>query len=218
MPRTGDTGAVRQPKLLRIMLADESVQILERLESMVNGLGHEVVARENDVGVIGDVTSRLLPDVALVQLGASPEHALALIEQIVHEAACPTIAVLSSADAEYVQAAARRGIFAYVVDTTDEELKLALAITLERFAEYHALQGAFGRRALIEQAKGILMARKGLDADEAFELLRRQSQRSGRRVHDLAAALIDTNLLHTPAPTPALQLESRGSAGEAARA
>jgi response regulator NasT len=43
---------------------------------------------------------------------------------------------------------------------------------LQRFTEYHSLQGAFGRRAVIEQAKGILMSRQGLNADDAFELLR----------------------------------------------
>ena len=60
-------------------------------------------------------------------------------------------------------------MFAYIVDTTPEELQSAIDITLQRFTEYHSLQGAFGRRALIEQAKGILMARRAIDADKAFE-------------------------------------------------
>lgn len=36
-------------------------------------------------------------------------------------------------------------------------------IALQRFAEYHALQGAFERRAVTERAKGILMERGSLD-------------------------------------------------------
>ena len=55
----------------------------------------------------------------------------------------------------------------------------AIDITLQRFAEYHKLQGAFGRRALIEQAKGILMARHSTSADHAFEMLRDHSQHNG---------------------------------------
>jgi len=43
---------------------------------------------------------------------------------------------------------------------------------LRRFAEYHDLQGAFGRRALTERAKGILMERHGIDEASAFEMLR----------------------------------------------
>ena len=57
----------------------------------------------------------------------------------------------------------------------------AIDITLQRFAEYHSLQGAFGRRALIEQAKGILMARHSINADKAFELLRETSPKNGYR-------------------------------------
>ena len=61
--------------------------------------------------------------------------------------------------------AAKRGVFAYIVDGDAEELQSAIDITLQRFAEYQSLQGAFGRRALIEQAKGILMARHAIDAE-----------------------------------------------------
>ncbi len=65
---------------------------------------------------------------------------------------------------------------------TPEELQSAIDITLQRFTEYHSLQGAFGRRALIEQAKGILMARHAIDADKAFEMLRNHSQHNGHKL------------------------------------
>ena len=45
-----------------------------------------------------------------------------------------------------MQEAARRGVFAYVVDGDAEQLQSALDITLRRFSEFQSLQGAFGRR------------------------------------------------------------------------
>jgi hypothetical protein len=48
-----------------------------------------VIAPEIEVRDVGDVTARERPDVALVGLVESSEHALQLIEQIVQEAACP---------------------------------------------------------------------------------------------------------------------------------
>ena len=54
-------------------------------------------------------------------------------------------------------------------------------------------------RATIEQAKGILMARHTTDAEHAFELLRAQSQRSGRKLVDVARAVVDSHLLLLPA-------------------
>ena len=62
------------------------------------------------------------------------------------------IALLSAKDPAYVHEAAKRGVFAYIIDGSPEELQSAIDITLQRFAEYHSLQGAFGRRATIEQA------------------------------------------------------------------
>ena len=188
---------------LRVLIANERRDRLELLAQVVAGLGHEVIAREIDVTEVGEVTSREQPDVALVGLGLHSEHALELISEIVHEAACPVIALLSAKDPAYVREAAKRGVFAYIVDTSPEELQSAIDITLQRFAEYHGLQGAFGRRASIEQAKGILMARHGIDADRAFGMLRDHSQHNGNKLVDVAEAIVNSHLLLLPPSSPA---------------
>ena len=149
---------------------------------------------------VGPVTAREQPDVALVGLGLHSEHALELITEIVREASCPVIALLSANDPAYVHEAAKRGVFAYIVDGSPEELQSAIDITLQRFAEYQNLQGAFGRRALIEQAKGILMARHSVNAERAFEMLRDHSQHNGRKLSDIAAAVVESHLLLLPPP------------------
>jgi two-component system, response regulator / RNA-binding antiterminator len=105
------------------------------------------------------------------------------------------IALLSAKDPAYVHEAAKWGVFAYIVEDSPEELQSAIDITLQRFAEYHSLQGAFGRRATIEQAKGILMARHAVDAERAFEMLRDHSQHNGHKLVDVAQAFVDSHLL-----------------------
>ena len=52
------------------------------------------------------------------------------------------------------------------------------------------LQEAIGSRSVIEQAKGVLMAREGIDADDAFALLRRESQNRNVKLRDLAADVV----------------------------
>jgi response regulator NasT len=187
-----------EPGPLRVLIANERRDRLGLLAEVVAGLGHQVIAREIDVREVGAVTAREHPDVALVGLGLSSDHALELISEIVREASCPVIALLTTKDPAYVREAAKRGVFAYIVDTTPEELQSALDITLQRFAEYHNLQGAFGRRALIEQAKGILMARQGITADKAFERLREHSQHNGNKLADVAAAVVESHQLLMP--------------------
>ena len=187
---------------LRVLIANEKRDRLELLAQVVAGLGHEVIAREIYVKEVGAVTARERPDVALVGLGLHSEHALELISEIVREASCPVIALLTAKDPAYVHEAAKRGVFAYIVDSTPEDLQSAIDITLQRFAEYHNLQGAFGRRALIEQAKGILMARHAINAERAFEMLRDHSQHNGHKVIDVAQAIVDSHLLLLPSPAP----------------
>ncbi|MHB8234808.1 MAG: ANTAR domain-containing response regulator [Solirubrobacteraceae bacterium] len=183
---------------LRVLIANERHDRLELLAQVVGGLGHEVVAVETDVNQVGAATARAHPNVALVGLGASSQHALELIEQIVHESSCPVIALLVAEDPLFIREAAGRGVFAYIVDTVPEELQSAIDITLLRFAEYHDLEGAFDRRAVIEQAKGILMARHAMGAEKAFAMLRDHSQRTGEKLVDVAAAVVNSHLLLLP--------------------
>src|SRR6478609_720571 len=194
--------AETETRHLRVLIANEKRERLELLAQVVAGLGHDVIAREVDVKEVGAVTARERPDVALVGLGLHSEHALELISEIVREASCPVIALLSAKDPAYVREAAKRGVFAYIVDTTPEELQSAIDITLQRFTEYHSLQGAFGRRALIEQAKGILMARHAIDANRAFGMLRDHSQHNGHKLVDIAQAIVDSHLLLLPSLAP----------------
>src|SRR5439155_8721034 len=108
---------------LRVLIANERRDRLELLAQVVVGLGHDVIAREVDVREVGAVTAREQPDVALVGLGLSSDHALELISEIVHEASCPVIALLSASDPAYIREAAKRGVFAYIVDAHAEQLQ-----------------------------------------------------------------------------------------------
>jgi AmiR/NasT family two-component response regulator len=185
----------RNTEHLRVLVANERQDRLALIVPIVASLGHEVIAREIEVKDVGLVTVRERPDVALVGLGASSEHALELIDRIVHEAACPVIALLHEPDPAFVREASKRGVFAHISDDDVEDWQSAIDIVLRRFAEYHELEGAFGRRALTERAKGILMERHGIDEKGAFEMLRKGSRVDNRKLIDLAAAVVDGHRL-----------------------
>lgn len=190
-------GALQSPRTdsLRVLLANERGERILAVKAIVESLGHQVIASCVEIANVGALTVREHPDVALVGLGASSEHAFGLIETIVREATCPVIAVLEVHDRAFIDQAARRGVFAYVVDDDADGLQSALDITLCRFAEYHGLQGAFGRRAVTERAKGILMERHSVDEQHAFVLLRDQARHSGRKLVDIAQAIVDGHSL-----------------------
>jgi response regulator NasT len=185
----------RETEHLRVLIANERKDRLALVAPIVAALGHEVIAREIDVEDVGEATARERPDVALVGLGANSEHALGLIERIVREASCPVIALLHTLDRNFVKEASKRGVFAYITDADAQDWQSSIDIVLRRFAEYHDLEGAFGRRAVAERAKGILMERHSIDEAAAFEMLRDHARDANRKLFDVAAAVVDGHRL-----------------------
>ena len=97
------------------------------------------------------------------------------------------IVLIHAPEPEFVKEASKRGVFAYITDADGEDWQSSIDIVLRRFAEYHDLEGAFGRRAVTERAKGILMERHSIDEtarlpDAARPRPRRQPQAGRRRV------------------------------------
>jgi AmiR/NasT family two-component response regulator len=185
----------RETDHLRVLIANERKDRLALVSPIVAALGHEVIAREIDVADVGTVTARERPDVALVGLGSSSDHALGLIEKIVQEAACPVIVLIHAPDPGFVKEASKRGVFAYITDADAKDWQSSIDIVLRRFTEYHDLEGAFGRRALTERAKGILMERHSVNESSAFTLLREHARDHNRKLVDVATAVVDGHLL-----------------------
>src|SRR3954468_7888490 len=190
-PRNDYAMSYRDTEHLRVLIANERKDRLALVAPIVAALGHEVIAREIEVKDVGAVTARERPDVALVGLGESSEHALHLVEKIVHESACPVIALIHAPDPDFVKEASKRGVFAYITDADALDWQSSIDIVLRRFSEYHDLEGAFGRRAITERAKGILMERHAVDESKAFEMLRDHARSVNRRLVDVAAAVVD---------------------------
>ena len=65
------------------------------------------------------------------------------------------------------------------------------AVAMSASREVESLNAALLSRATIEQAKGIIMATTRCSADEAFDLLRQQSQALNERLRDIAADLVE---------------------------
>ena len=169
-----------EARRLRVLIADERDQFIEPIARKVEAMGHECLAHQTDVARVGRATVEQHPDVAIVVLHEDKDHALELITEIVEEATCPVVMLAVRPSREFLVEAAKRGVFAHLDSTDDMELEGGIDIALRRYEQWHALLGAFQRRARIERAKGILMERHGLDERSAFERLR-ATARTARR-------------------------------------
>ncbi|MEO8424858.1 MAG: ANTAR domain-containing protein [Actinomycetota bacterium] len=199
--------SVESDRPLLILIAHERAGRLAQVTEAVTKIGHQVIERTIGIVDVGRATIEARPDVAIVIVGPDSEpQALQSIDRIVKEAACPVIAILDVQDRAFINEAAKRGIFAYIADGHDpEELQSSIDIVLRRFAEYHNLEGAFGRRAVTERAKGILMERHGIDEQAAFNMLRDHARRHNRKMVDLAEEVVSTRALLPGTSRPGAQ-------------
>jgi response regulator NasT len=167
---------------LRVLIADEQRERLEKVASAVEDLGLEVIALAVSTDEVVRETHEHRPDLAIVALHDDAEHALELIGEIVQEANCPVCLLADDPSRDFLSAAARAGVFAHLDSTDPTELQGGIDIAIHRYHQFRDLLGAFDRRARIERAKGILIERHGIDEQAAFERLRSQARNERRPI------------------------------------
>jgi response regulator NasT len=110
----------------------------------------------------------------------------------------PVAMFVSGAAGELAQAAIEAGVSAYVVDgLRPERIKPVLDTAVARFqmvrqmrTELAETRRALEERKVIDRAKGMIMKAKGLSEEQAYLLLRKTAMDQGRRVADVAEALV----------------------------
>jgi AmiR/NasT family two-component response regulator len=192
----------RTERGLRVLLADEDAEKLQRLGDVLTELGHQVTPFAVSVREAAEIIAREDPDLAMVAVHQDDEHALELIGETVEFAAGPVIASVTDGDTDFVARAAERGISAWVGSMAPNAVQAAIEVAMRRYREARQLsdkvdqlQSALERRAVIERAKGILMERHGVSEREAFELLRENARSSSQRVVDVAQAVVGGHAL-----------------------
>src|ERR671924_1399158 len=198
---TPPTGTVTETNL-RVLIADEDESALRSLHGVLTELGHEVTPYAVSVQEAVELIVKEDPQLAIVVVHKDDEHALALIGEAVEYASGPVIAQLPDADVEFLSRAAERGISAYVESMDPESVQGAIEVAVRRYREasrlhdkVDQLETALERRGAIERAKGILMERHTVGDREAFEMLRDHARGTGRRVVDVAQAVLDGHAL-----------------------
>jgi AmiR/NasT family two-component response regulator len=197
-----EVGDIDGTGALRVLLADEDAGALKIVARQVRDLGHTPTEIAVNLPAAAEAIARDDPDLTIVAVYSDDGHALDLIEEINAYSTGPVIALLDREDADFVAAAAERGIFAYARTETTESIQGAIEVAIRRWREQHELseqverlEGALERRALIERAKGILMERHDIDERMAFQQLREHARSNNRTVVDVASAVTEGHAL-----------------------
>lgn len=191
----------------RQMSAEASLRIIvvekdrERAHLIVDGL---LDAGEHEVRVFGDETglarriAEFAPDVVLIDLESPSRDMLEELTLASSPLERPVAVFVDSSDESTMRKAIEAGVSAYVVDGLKRErIKPILDAAIARFRmfarmrrELDATKTALAERKTIDRAKGILIKARGVSEDEAYALLRKTAMDTGRKVADVAEALI----------------------------
>jgi response regulator NasT len=185
---------------LSVLVADEETEALQSTARVLDDLGHTVTAYAVSIEEATERIAEEDPDVSVVAVHHDLDHALDLIDELSESARGPVVAIVESGNAgrDFLSEAAARGIDGFARSEEPAEVQGALEVALRRHrqeaeltAQVTQLETALERRAVIERAKGILMERHGIDERAAFAMLRDHARNRGRKVVDVAAAVVE---------------------------
>jgi response regulator NasT len=161
-------------------------------------------AGDHDVTVVGDETglarrlAAIAPDVVLIDLENPSRDILEELTLASGPSERPVAMFVDRSDDGVMRAAIEAGVSAYVVaGLSRERIRPVLTAAIARFhmvarlrSELAATKAALEERKTIDRAKGMLMKAKGIGEDEAYALLRRAAMDQGKKLAEVAAALI----------------------------
>ena len=157
-----------------------------------------------DVTVIPEVTglarriSERNPDIVLIDMASPSRDMLEELTLASGPLERPVAMFVDRSDGALTKAAIEAGVSAYVVDgLRPARIKPVLDAAIARFHMVHRMRvelettrRALEERKIIDRAKGLLMKARGIDEDAAYALLRRAAMDQGKRVAEVAGALV----------------------------
>lgn len=157
-----------------------------------------------DVHALGQIAGleraikRHAPDIVLIDMANPDRDTLEHVSLVSDTKARAVAMFVDQSDEALTQAALAAGVSAYVVDGLQmNRIKPVLETAIARFqimrqmqSELSAAKQALEDRKTVDRAKGILMRQRGMSEEDAYQLLRRTAMDQGRKVFDVAQALV----------------------------
>lgn len=142
----------------------------------------------------------LNPDIVLIDMAHPSRDMLEEMAIASQPLDRPVAMFVDRSDDALTSAAIEAGVSAYVVDgLRPDRVKPVLDAAIARFNMFQRMRTelaetkrALEERKVIDRAKGLIMKAKGIDEDEAYGLLRNAAMNQGKRLADVAEALVDS--------------------------
>ena len=159
-----------------------------------------------DGELLADAVAALCPDIVLVDMARPDRDALDGIRQVTARNPSPIVLFVDEDDPAFMEEAIGAGVSSYnVLGVPPPDLKPILRAATALFRRHQEARAGranaesrLKEREIVDRAKAILIKERRLDEPEAYRWLRRQAMTSGKRIADVALALVHEKERTTP--------------------
>ena len=221
---------VSQPPF-RVVIAEDEALIRLDLKEMLEEEGYVVAGEAADGEAAISLTESLRPDLVILDIKMPVLDGITAAGRIAAAHLAPVVLLTAFSQRELVERARDAGAMAYLVKPfTKADLVPAIEIAASRFQEISALESEVSNlrdrlevRKLLDRAKGILQAERGITEAEAFRWIQKTSMDRRMTMRAVAAELLAAPQAtaagagQQPAGPPGTDQAARPGAGQAGR-
>jgi len=183
---------------LRIVVADDEVDMRNYFRKMLPQLGHRLVAVAENGRDLVQLCKEQRPDLVITDIKMPDMDGIDAATEIYKLMAVPVILVSAYHDAALIARAEADHIMGYLVKPIKQaDLEPVIALAMRRFQQFQELRKeaadlrqALEDRKIIERAKGILMRKVQLDENDAFRRLQKLASDKNRKMIDIAHMIL----------------------------
>ncbi len=186
---------------IRVIIADDESLLRMDLQETLNELGYLVIGQVGDGQSAVSMARELEPDVVIMDIKMPGLDGIEAAQILTEEKIAPVVLLTAYSQKDLIERAKEAGVVGYLVKPFREaDLAPAIELALTRFEEFRTLEKevdslkeALETRKKVEQAKGILMEKQGLNEQDAFRRIQKMSMNTRKPMKDVAEAIILAN-------------------------
>jgi AmiR/NasT family two-component response regulator len=210
-------------KSLSVVIAEDEALIRLDLKEMLEEEGYLVAGEVGDGASAVDLAQRLHPDLVIMDVKMPGLDGISAAEQIAAERLAPVVILTAFSQRDLVKRASDAGAMAYLIKPfTRADLVPAIEIAVSRYQEITALDGEVAGlkdrlevRKLLDRAKGLLQADRGITEAEAFRWIQKTSMDRRMTMRAVAEEVLQAAAPANAAADGAAPAEGAPDAGKA---
>ena len=183
---------------MRILVIDENPERSELVRASLIDAGHSIVGSIRPDHDMRARIDALQPDLIIVDMDSPQRDFLEDLFRINRETPRPIAMFVAEGEPAMIAEAVEAGVSIYAVDGLSPKLaRSVMQLAMAQFAKFRDLEAelaksrtALADRRRIEKAKGLLMALKGLNEDQAYKALRKMAMDRNMRLADVADTVV----------------------------